>query len=108
MRVPIVAFQEDAFESGILFFRFVPFIDSEDAWSILADALDEGRSRGIEPSAAAGLSILLWIALTLPLLIGGFVAVFLTGVSLGEIHKHAHAQHRRHREHRETPAPPSR
>ena len=53
MRVPIVAFQEDALESWILFFRFVPFIDSEDAWSILADALDEGRSRGIEPSAAA-------------------------------------------------------
>jgi len=58
----------------------------------------------VEPGTASGFSIFLWAALTLPLLIGGFVAVFLTGVSLGDIHRHAHDHHRQHRERRETPA----
>ncbi len=58
----------------------------------------------LEPGTAGGFSIFLWAALTLPLLIGGFVAVFLTGVSIGDIHRHAHDHHRQHRERHETPA----
>jgi glycosyltransferase 2 family protein len=44
----------------------------------------------VEPSVAVELSVLMWAAMTLPLLIVGFIAVFLTGSSLREIHHHAH------------------
>jgi len=44
----------------------------------------------VEPSVAVELSVLMWVAMTLPLLIVGFIAVFLTGSSLREIHHHAH------------------
>jgi len=44
----------------------------------------------VEPSVALELSVLMWAAMTLPLLIAGLVAVFLTGSSLREIHHHAH------------------
>jgi uncharacterized protein (TIRG00374 family) len=44
----------------------------------------------VESSVASGLSVLIWAALTIPPLIVGFVAVLLTGLTLGEIHHHAH------------------
>jgi len=47
----------------------------------------------VEPSVAVELSVLMWAAMTLPLLIVGFIAVFLTGSSLREIHHHAHTHH---------------
>ena len=56
---------------------------------------------GVESSVAVELSVLMWAALTLPLLLVGFVAVFLTGLSLGEIHRHAHHHAHKHPE----PAP---
>jgi hypothetical protein len=34
--------------------------------------------------------VLIWAALTIPPLIVGFIAVLLTGLTLGEIHHHAH------------------
>jgi uncharacterized membrane protein YbhN (UPF0104 family) len=63
---------------------------------------------GVEASTAVELSLVMWAALTLPLLIGGFVAVFLTGVSLGEIHHHARTHHaRRHLDRHQAPEPDS-
>jgi len=56
----------------------------------------------VEQGTAVELSMVMWAALTLPLLVGGFIAVFLTGLSIGELHRHAHAHHRRHLEQRET------
>ncbi len=56
---------------------------------------------GVEASVAVELSVLMWAALTLPLLIAGFIAVFLTGLSLGEIHHHAH--HHAHKHHEPSP-----
>ena len=53
------------------------------------------RILNVEQSVAQELSFLMWTALTLPLLIAGFVAVLLTGRSIAEIHRHAHAHHRR-------------
>jgi glycosyltransferase 2 family protein len=50
----------------------------------------------VEPSVAVELSVLMWAAMTLPLLIVGFIAVFLTGSSLRDIHHHAHT-HRQSR-----------
>jgi hypothetical protein len=47
----------------------------------------------VEPSVAVELSVLMWAAMTLPLLIVGFVAVLLTGSSLRDIHHHAHTHH---------------
>ena len=44
----------------------------------------------VEHNVALELSVLTWAALTLPLLIVGFVAVLLTGSNIGEIHHHAH------------------
>ena len=44
----------------------------------------------VESSVASGLSVLIWAALTIPPLIVGFIAVLLTGLTLGEIHHHAH------------------
>ena len=43
----------------------------------------------VEPGVALELSVLMWAAMTLPLLIAGLAAVFLTGSSLKEIHHHA-------------------
>jgi len=54
------------------------------------------RIFSVEHSVAQELAFLMWAALTLPLLIAGFVAVLLTGLSIGEIHRHAHAHHRKH------------
>jgi uncharacterized protein (TIRG00374 family) len=54
----------------------------------------------VEPGVALELSVLMWAAMTLPLLVAGLIAVFLTGSSLKEIHHHAH--HRL----QETPVPP--
>jgi uncharacterized protein (TIRG00374 family) len=47
----------------------------------------------VEPSVAVELSVLMWAAMTLPLLIVGFIAVLLTGSSLRDIHHHAHTHH---------------
>jgi uncharacterized protein (TIRG00374 family) len=44
----------------------------------------------VEHNVALELSVLAWAALTLPLLIVGFIAVLLTGSNIGEIHHHAH------------------
>jgi glycosyltransferase 2 family protein len=44
----------------------------------------------VEPGVAVELSVLMWVVMTLPLLIAGVIAVFLTGSSLREIHHHAH------------------
>jgi len=49
----------------------------------------------VEPNVALELSVLMWAALTLPLLIVGFVAVLLTGRSIKEIHHHASTHHAR-------------
>ncbi|HKW99895.1 MAG TPA: lysylphosphatidylglycerol synthase transmembrane domain-containing protein [Bryobacteraceae bacterium] len=56
----------------------------------------------VEPNVALELSVLMWAAMTLPPLIVGFVAVLLTGLSIGEIHRHAHAHHRHYLERRGT------
>ncbi len=40
-------------------------------------------------ATARRFSLILWAAITLPLLLAGFVAVVLTGVRMGELHKHA-------------------
>jgi glycosyltransferase 2 family protein len=50
----------------------------------------------VESGVASGLSVLIWAALTIPPLIVGFVAVLLTGLTLGEIHHHAHHAHSEH------------
>jgi len=47
----------------------------------------------VEPNVALELSVLMWAALTLPLLIVGFIAVLFTGRSIMEIHHHASTQH---------------
>jgi len=44
----------------------------------------------VEHNVALELSVLTWGALTLPLLIVGFIAVLLTGSNIGDIHHHAH------------------
>jgi hypothetical protein len=44
---------------------------------------------GIDKSTAAGFSLVLFLTLTLPLLIGGLVAVALTGLKLGDIRHRA-------------------
>jgi glycosyltransferase 2 family protein len=44
----------------------------------------------VEHNVALELSVLTWAALTLPLLIAGFIAVLLTGSNIGDIHHHAH------------------
>ena len=62
---------------------------------------------GVEAGTAFELSVVMWAALTFPLLIGGFVALFVTGLSIGEIHRHARTHHhaqRQLRRHHETPA----
>ena len=49
----------------------------------------------VEPNVALELSVLMWAALTLPLLIVGFIAVLFTGRSIMEIHHHASTHHAR-------------
>jgi uncharacterized protein (TIRG00374 family) len=44
---------------------------------------------GVDKSTAAGFSLVLFLTLTLPLLIGGFIAVALTGLRLGDIRHRA-------------------
>ena len=44
---------------------------------------------GVDKSTAAGFSLVLFLTLTLPLLIGGFVAVAATGLKLGDIRHRA-------------------
>jgi glycosyltransferase 2 family protein len=44
---------------------------------------------GVERNDAKDFSIVLFLALTLPLLVGGAIATALTGLNLGEIHHHA-------------------
>jgi glycosyltransferase 2 family protein len=44
---------------------------------------------GVEPDEATTFSLVLFLALTLPLLAGGAIATALTGLNLGEIHHHA-------------------
>ena len=63
----------------------------------------------VEQPVAQELSVLMWAALTLPLMIAGFVAVLLTGRSIAEIHHHAHAHHRKYmdRYHATEPNPKS-
>jgi len=53
----------------------------------------------VESGVASGLSVLIWAAVTLPPLIVGFIAVLLTGLSLGEIHHHAHHHVHTQRDH---------
>jgi uncharacterized protein (TIRG00374 family) len=67
------------------------------------------RILNVEHSVAQELSVLMWTAMTLPLLIVGFVAVLLTGRSIAEIHHHAHAHHRKYmdRYHATEPNPKS-
>lgn len=58
----------------------------------------------VEPGVAVELSMLMWVVMTLPLLIVGLVAIFLTGSSLREIHHHAH--HHLQSDAQQAPAPP--
>jgi hypothetical protein len=44
---------------------------------------------GVEETKAAGFSLVLFLTLTLPLVVGGFVAVALTGVRLADLKKRA-------------------
>jgi len=43
----------------------------------------------VEAPVAVELSLLMWVVMTLPLLLAGLIAIFLTGSSLREIHHHA-------------------
>ncbi|HTT63991.1 MAG TPA: lysylphosphatidylglycerol synthase transmembrane domain-containing protein [Bryobacteraceae bacterium] len=56
---------------------------------------------GVERNDATTFSFVLFLALTLPLLVGGAIATALTGLNLGEIHHHA----RRHMQASETRPP---
>jgi uncharacterized protein (TIRG00374 family) len=44
----------------------------------------------VELNVAIELSWMVWVVMTLPPLAVGFIAVLLTGASIGEIHRHAH------------------
>jgi glycosyltransferase 2 family protein len=44
---------------------------------------------GVDKTTAAGLSMMTWGVITLPLLVAGFLALAMTGTNLGEIHYHA-------------------
>jgi glycosyltransferase 2 family protein len=46
----------------------------------------------VPKSTAVGFSLMMFGVLTLPLLIGGFIAVALTGLKLGDIHARAHGR----------------
>jgi uncharacterized protein (TIRG00374 family) len=45
---------------------------------------------GVELNVAVELSWMIWTVMTLPPLVAGFIAVLLTGSSIGEIHHHAY------------------
>ncbi|MDQ6698690.1 MAG: flippase-like domain-containing protein [Acidobacteriota bacterium] len=63
------------------------------------------RLLGVENNNAKIFSTIMFWGLTIPPLIGGAVAVALTGLNLGEIRHHAHHAHRRRFEAIQTPAP---
>ena len=63
------------------------------------------RLLGVENNNAKIFSTIMFWGLTIPPLIGGAVAVALTGLNLGEIRHHAHHAHKRRFEAIETPAP---
>jgi uncharacterized protein (TIRG00374 family) len=46
---------------------------------------------GVDKTTATGFSLVTWGVVTLPLLLGGFVALALTGVNLGDLRDHARA-----------------
>jgi uncharacterized protein (TIRG00374 family) len=48
---------------------------------------------GIDKATATGFATLLFFVVTVPLWLGGFVALALTGMRLREIHHHAHRHH---------------
>ena len=50
------------------------------------------RRLNVPIATACRFSLILWAAITLPLLLAGFVAVVLTGVRMGELHRHASGQ----------------
>jgi uncharacterized membrane protein YbhN (UPF0104 family) len=45
---------------------------------------------GVDSPTAANFSVVLWSVITLPLLIAGFIALAITGLKMGEIHREAH------------------
>jgi glycosyltransferase 2 family protein len=49
---------------------------------------------GVDKTTASGLSVVMWIVITVPLIIGGFIATAMTGVRLSDIHHHANAHMR--------------
>ena len=53
------------------------------------------RLFGVPLPVAKRFSIILWTAITLPLLVAGFIAVAITGVKMSEVHKDARDQMRR-------------
>jgi glycosyltransferase 2 family protein len=59
------------------------------------------RLFSVEANVAVVLSTLIWVVLTLPAMIVGFLAVLLTGLKIGEIHHHA----RRHSARFQAPQP---
>ncbi len=50
---------------------------------------------GVPKPVAKRFSVILWTAITLPLLLVGFIAVAVTGVKMGDLHKDAKAQMRK-------------
>jgi uncharacterized membrane protein YbhN (UPF0104 family) len=63
------------------------------------------RLFGVPLPVAKRFSIILWTAITLPLLLVGFIAVGVTGVKMGDLHKHAQAQLKMKREPAIEPVP---
>ena len=47
---------------------------------------------GVDKTTASGLSLVMWAAITLPLLFGGFIALALTDAKLSELRAHAKAK----------------
>jgi hypothetical protein len=47
------------------------------------------RLFGVAFPVAKRFSIILWTAITIPLLIAGFIAVAASGLNVGDLHKHA-------------------
>ncbi len=46
---------------------------------------------GVDKTTAAGLSVVMWTVITAPLLLGGFIALAVTGMNLADLKRHAHA-----------------
>jgi hypothetical protein len=57
------------------------------------------RLFGVERHIGARFSLILWTAVTIPLLVAGFIALAITGGTIGNIHREARAGMKR------TPAP---